>query len=79
MLVYHLGFHPVGSWGMGRFSARTFLDPVTAVIRAARDAVGKPVLIALRPPEDLEGMKEFLAAQEAFVAALSADGGPDKK
>ncbi|MDD4338770.1 MAG: CoA-binding protein [Syntrophales bacterium] len=69
MLVYHLGFHPVGSWGMGRFSARTFLDPVTAVIRAARDAVGKPVLIALRPPEDLEGMKEFLAAQEAFVAA----------
>lgn len=69
MLVYHLGFHPIGSWGLGRFAAPSFLKPAIAAIRGARDAVGKPVLIALRPPEDLEGMKEFLATQEAFVAA----------
>jgi acyl-CoA synthetase (NDP forming) len=69
MLVYHLGFHPLGSWGLGRFSTPNFLEPAIAVILDARDVVGKPVLIALRPPEDLEGMKEFLATQEAFVAA----------
>jgi acyl-CoA synthetase (NDP forming) len=68
MLVYHLGFHPLGGWGWGRFSMLSFLEPAIAVIHDARDAVGKPVLIALRPPEDLEGMKEFLATQEAFVA-----------
>jgi acetyltransferase len=69
MLVYHLGFHPISSWGLGRFSTSSFLESAIAVIRGARDAIGKPVLIALRPPEDLEGMKEFLATQNAFVAA----------
>ena len=29
----------------------------------------KPVLLALRPPQDLAGMEEFLIAQKAFVAA----------
>jgi acyl-CoA synthetase (NDP forming) len=69
MLVYHLGFHPIGSWGMGRFSAKTFLDPAIRAMKGAAEATGKQVLLALRPPEDLEGMKEFLAAQEAFVEA----------
>lgn len=69
MLVYHLGFHPIGSWGMGRFSAESFLKPAIGAMREASERTGKPVLLALRPPEDLEGMKEYLAAQAAFVGA----------
>lgn len=67
MLVYHLGFHPIGSWGMGRFSTEAFLKPAIEAMQGAAQGTGKPVLLALRPPEDLEGMKEFLVAQEAFV------------
>lgn len=69
MLVYHLGFHPIGSWGMGRFSTEAFLRPAIEAMKGAEERTGKPVLLALRPPESLEGMKEFLAAQEAFVQA----------
>lgn len=69
MLLYHLGFHPISSWGSGRFSAPEFLDAVTGTFRRARAATGKPVLLVLRPGLNLGEMKEFLAAQEAFVAA----------
>ncbi len=69
MLLYHLGFHPISSWGGGRFSAAEFLDAVTGTFRRAQQATGKPVLLALRPGLNLGDMKEFLAAQEAFVAA----------
>ncbi len=69
MLLYHLGFHPISSWTGGRFSTPEFLDAVTGTFRRAREATGKPVLLALRPGVNLGDMKEFLAAQEAFVAA----------
>jgi len=69
MLVYHLGFHPIGSWGLGQFSSETFLRQVIDSMMDVIQTSGKPVLLALRPPEDLAGMEEFLVAQKAFVAA----------
>ncbi len=69
MLFYHLGFHPIGSWGQGRFSSQAYLDEVVQAMQTAQESVGKPVMLALRPALDMAGMKEFLAAQEAFVNA----------
>jgi len=69
MLVYHLGFHPISRWGGGRFSSAAFLRPVIDALIETQQAIGKPVLLALRPAPDLPGMKDFLAAQEAFVEA----------
>jgi hypothetical protein len=69
MLVYHLGFHPIGSWGLGRYGSQDFLKPAVQVMKEAKESTGKPVLLALRPPQDLDGMREFLVAQEAFVGA----------
>lgn len=69
MFAYHLGFHPIGSWGYDRFSTDTFYQPVIDAMEKVRQESQKPVLIALRPPWDLAGMKEFLAVQKAFVDA----------
>ncbi|MDD5127913.1 MAG: CoA-binding protein [Dehalococcoidales bacterium] len=69
MLLYHLGFHPIGRWGEGRFSAPEFLQPVIESLRKVRQSSGKPVLVALRPAPDAEGFQEFLAAQQTFAAA----------
>ncbi len=69
MVVYHLGFHPIGGWGLGRFSSEQYLAAVVKVMREATAESGKPVLLALRPAQDVAGMEEFLAAQEAFVEA----------
>ena len=69
MLVYHMGFHPISRWGGGRFSSAAFLQPAIDAMRQAQRATGKPVLLALRPAPDLDGMKDFLSVQEAFVAA----------
>ena len=69
VLVYHLGFHPIGGWGLGRFSSERFLTPAVRVMEEAVRTTGKPVLLALRPPQVIAGMKEFLTAQEAFVKA----------
>jgi acyl-CoA synthetase (NDP forming) len=69
MLVYHLGFHPIGSWGMGLFSSKTFLDQLIGSIHDAVQTNRKPVLLALRPPHDLKGMEEFLIVQKACVEA----------
>jgi len=69
MLIYHLGFHPASRWGDGRLSLATFLQPAIDALTQAQQATGKPVLLALRPAPDLGGMKDFLAAQEAFVGA----------
>jgi acyl-CoA synthetase (NDP forming) len=65
MLAYHLGFHPIGSWGFDRFSTEAFYKPVVDAMKKARQETGKPVLMALRPPWDLSGMKEFLVVQKA--------------
>ena len=69
MLVYHLGFHPISSWGGGRFSSAAFLQPTINTLTQVQRATGKPTLLALYPVLDLDRMKEFLAAQEAFVEA----------
>ena len=36
-------------------------------MKEALRKTGKPVLLALRPPQGLDGMTEFLAAQQAFA------------
>jgi len=69
MLLYHLGFHPIGRWGIGRFSQSAIVESFVRALDQAREKTGKPVLLALRPPEDLNGMKEFLDVQEALVQA----------
>ena len=69
VLVYHLGFHPVSRWGAGLFSSTTFLRATIDALTDAQQATGKPILVALRPAADRDGMKEFLAAQDAFVGA----------
>jgi hypothetical protein len=38
-------------------------------MKEAMGKTGKPVLLALRPPEDPNGLMEFLDAQQAFVDA----------
>jgi acyl-CoA synthetase (NDP forming) len=68
-ILYHLGFHPISRWGYGRLSSGAFLEPTIASLIENQEATGKPVLLALRPPLDLNGMEEFLAAQAAFVNA----------
>jgi acyl-CoA synthetase (NDP forming) len=69
MLIYHLGFHPISRWGGGRFSSPAFLQPVIGALTEVQQTTGKPVLMVLNPALDLNEMKDFLAAQEAFVAA----------
>ncbi len=69
LLVYHLGFHPISRWGLGRLSTEDFLKPVIEGMHETVRENGKPVVLALRPPQDLDGMKEFLTVQEAFVQA----------
>ncbi len=69
MLIYHLGFHPISRWGLGRLSLENFVRPAIGVMKEALRDTGKPVLLALRPPQGHEGMTEFLAAQEEFVKA----------
>jgi acyl-CoA synthetase (NDP forming) len=67
MLVYHMGFHPIGGWGFGRFSQATYLAEIIDVMMRARQKTEKAVLIALRPPQDITPMQEFLAVQQVFV------------
>jgi acyl-CoA synthetase (NDP forming) len=69
MMLYHLGFHPISSWGGGRFAQPTFLEPTIASIQTVKKTSGKPVLLVLRQPMNLNNMKDFLTAQEAFVKA----------
>jgi len=69
MLIYHLGFHPIGSWGGGRFSSSSFLEPTINSMKQVQQESGKPILTVMRPGLNMEDMKEFLSAQEAFVSA----------
>ncbi len=69
MLVYHLWFHPTSYFGEGKFISGTFLEGATKAFAEIKRTTGKPVLLTLRPPPDLNGMREFLAVQESFVAA----------
>lgn len=67
MLVYHMGFHPIGGWGFGRFSQESYLAALIDVMLKARQQTDKPLLIALRPPQDSKSLQEFLAVQRVFV------------
>ena len=69
LFVYHLGFHPISRWGLGRLVADDFLKPLIGAMKETVEENGKPVVLALRPPQDLKGMEEFLAVQAAFVEA----------
>lgn len=69
MLTYHLGFHPISRWGGSRFSSAAFLQPVIDTLTEVRQEAGKPVLLVFSPALNLGEMPDFLAAQEAFVAA----------
>ena len=42
---------------------------LTRFLADAKNAMGKPVLLALRPPGDLPGMEEFLGVQNEAVKA----------
>ena len=69
MLVYHMGFHPISRWGMGRFNSEVFKKEFTDALLTARKETKKPVYAIFRPPMDMAGMEEFLGVQSAMVAA----------
>jgi acyl-CoA synthetase (NDP forming) len=69
IIVYHLGFHPITRWGYGRFASTAFVEAMIASLIEVREATGKPVLLAMRPPLEVNGLNEFLTAQEALVKA----------
>lgn len=69
ILLYHLGFHPISSWGGGRFTQPDFLDPLIEGINVVRKSAGKPTLLVLRQPNNLNNMKDFLIVQEALAKA----------
>jgi len=69
MVVYHMGFHPISRWGGGRFSSADFLKSATDALRQAHEETGTPILLALNPATDLNGINDFLAVQEVFVGA----------
>jgi acyl-CoA synthetase (NDP forming) len=69
ILIYHMGFHPISHWGDGRLSSPEFLKAAVEAFKQAQEATGKPVFLVLCPALDLQGMKEFLEAKEAFVNA----------
>jgi acyl-CoA synthetase (NDP forming) len=69
MLLYHLGFHPISSWGGDRFAQPSFFEPVVEGINEVKKSSGKPTVMVLHPPNNINNMKEYLAVQEAFVKA----------
>ncbi len=69
ILLYHIGLHPISRWGGGRLSSPNFVRPVVDALKRAQRETGKPVLLVLGPAPELDGMKDFLAAEEAFARA----------
>lgn len=69
VLFYHMGFHPISRWGINRFLADDYPERLSQCVGSAAASIKKPVLLALRPPEDLAGMEEFLAVQSEAVNA----------
>ena len=64
-----LGFHPISRWGSGRLSSASHLKALAGAFAQAQRETGKQVMLVMRPAPDLNGMEEFLAAQEALVKA----------
>ncbi len=69
LIVYHLGFHPLSRWGSEWFSSSSHLKNVADAFAQALKGMEKQVMLVIRPAPDLDGTKEFLAAQEAMVKA----------
>ncbi len=68
-LLYHLGFHPISRWGKGRLSSPDYLEATVDAFKRAQQSTEKPIILAMRPAPDVEGMKEFLIVQETFIKA----------
>jgi acetate---CoA ligase (ADP-forming) len=69
MLVYHMGFHPITQWGLGRFGSEDLQKAFAEALSGAGRKCQKPVFVLLRPPGDLDGMKEFLGMHAALTKA----------
>ena len=69
ILIYHLGFHPIGGLGTGRFSSPEFLNPTIDGLKQVWQESGKPIVLAVRPGLSMEAMEEFLTIRDAFVNA----------
>lgn len=69
LFIYHLGFHPTSRWGDGRFSPSAYLHSITDALKQTRELTGKPVIPVLRPPSELGGSEDFVAAQESLTKA----------
>lgn len=67
IIVYHLGFHPISQWGIGFFKERTQVQQIVDAMKAGLGSSGKALVIALRVPQTLEGMEEYLNVQEVFA------------
>lgn len=69
ILMYHMGFHPVSRWGRGIFKNEFFLKPAAETLHKIKEEYGKPVIMALGPASDTNGIEERLKVQEAIVTA----------
>jgi acyl-CoA synthetase (NDP forming) len=69
ILFYHMGFHPISRWGINRLIAADYPQQLIRSLLEVKMTIHKPILLALRPPENLGGMEEFLNVQSAAVAA----------
>ncbi|MFO7965248.1 MAG: CoA-binding protein [Desulfobacterales bacterium] len=69
ILFYHMGFHPISRWGINRFVADDYAHQLARSLAEAEQVMNKPVLLALRPPNDMAGMEEFLGVQAEAVKA----------
>ena len=68
-LIYHMGFHPLSRWGDGRLSSESYLQSIIDVLIRVKETTCKPVILAIMPALDIDGMKDFVAVQEALVKA----------
>ncbi|NQU66043.1 MAG: CoA-binding protein [SAR324 cluster bacterium] len=67
IIIYHLGFHPISKWGFGFFSSRERIQEIVDAMKAGMGTRKKALMLALRVPHTMEGMQEFLTAQEVFI------------
>jgi acyl-CoA synthetase (NDP forming) len=70
MLMFHIGFHPKSRWGGKAIPKdKDALKPIIDALLETKEVSGKPLLIALGRPLDVEGMQHFMTVQEALVEA----------
>ncbi len=69
MVAYHFGYHPISKWGYGRFASKDYLQEIVDVMKDAVQKSKKPILMAVNPAINMQGMDEFLTVQQTFVDA----------